>query len=353
MNERFDCPALAEFCTDVLHAAGMTQAMAETTANGLLEADMYGHSTHGLALLAEYIEEIDLGNMAVAGEPDVLSDRGAVACWDAKRLPGIWTTVEAVNSAVARTEQHGIGAVAIRRSHHIACLASFLEAPARAGHLIMVLSSDPSDAHVAPYGATTPVMTPNPIAAGIPRTPDPILLDVSMSITTAGMCARAGEERRELPHPWLMTVDGKQTADPRTLGEGGSILPVGGLDHGHKGFALGLLVEALTQGLSGYGRADGPTEWGASVLVLAFAPDAFGGQSGFLRQVDWLAQACLGAQPKSQDQGVRLPGQAALERKANALGEGVLLYPGISASLRALAARFGKPMPDPVYTAPG
>src|SRR3712207_8335931 len=46
---------------------------------------------------------------------------------------------------------------------HIACLAAFLEEPARQGYLVLVLSSDPSAELVAPYGGTTPVFSPNPI----------------------------------------------------------------------------------------------------------------------------------------------------------------------------------------------
>ena len=44
----------------------------------------------------------------------------------------------------------------------------------------------------------------------------------------------------------------------------GTLLPLGGLDAGHKGYALALLVEMATGGLAGFGRAD-PTEgWGAT-----------------------------------------------------------------------------------------
>ena len=46
-----------------------------------------------------------------------------------------------------------------------------------------------------------------------------------------------------------MTAAGEATDDPNVLKHGGSILPIGGLDHGHKGYALALLVEWLTQGL--------------------------------------------------------------------------------------------------------
>ena len=342
---RYDAGELRSFAAGVLHVAGMPRDKAAVVAEGLVEADLYGHTTHGLALLSDYVEEVESGEMEVEGEPEVLASRGASACWDARRLPGVWVTARAVSEACARADEFGIGTVAIRRSHHIGCLASFIEAPARRGHLVLVLCSDPSDAMVAPFGGTTAVTTPNPLAAGIPTGGDPILLDISMSITTAGMSARQRGRGERLPGRWLIDAEGRPSDDPEVLGRGGALLPIGGLDHGHKGFALGLLVEALTQGLSGFGRADEPTGWGAGVLVLAFAPDGFGGSGAFARQMDRLAASCLASAPVKADRAVRLPGQLALARKATALHDGLELFADIPPDLHALAARLGHPPP--------
>ena len=102
-------------------------------ATGLVEADLFGHSTHGLALLADYVEELQSGAMEREGRPQVLAGLGAVECWDARRLPGIWTTNLAIEAAISNAESLGAGIIALRRSHHVACLATFLEAPARRG----------------------------------------------------------------------------------------------------------------------------------------------------------------------------------------------------------------------------
>ncbi|WP_421697128.1 Ldh family oxidoreductase [Ancylobacter sp.] len=343
MTPRFAYRDLLSLAEAVLVQASLPAEPAASVAFGLVEADLLGHTTHGLALLADYVEELDNGTMERAGRPAVIADQAAVATWDARRLPGIWTTRLAVEEAVRRAGLYGLGAIALRRSHHIACLAAFLEAPARAGMLTLVYSSDPSDAHVAPFGGLTPVMTPNPIAAGIPAEPDPILIDVSTSITTAAMCGRVRSAGGRLNGAWLKDSDGNATDDPVALKEGGSILPIGGLDHGHKGYGLSLMVEAMTQGLSGYGRADAPRDWGASVLVLALSPAAFGGLDGFTRQTGWLADACRASRVLEGAPRVRLPGEAGLARKRRALDEGVALHDGIADALAGLAARFRLP----------
>ncbi|MEQ1956560.1 Ldh family oxidoreductase [Mesorhizobium sp. CN2-181] len=345
MIEIFDPKALRGFTGAVLAKVGVPREAADAVAEGLVEADLYGHATHGLALLPDYVEEIENGTMAVEGRPQVVSDFGAITLWDARRLPGVWTTKLAVAEAAARAKKFGVGAVTVHHSHHIACLAAFLEEPARAGKLALLFSSDPSDAHVAPFGGTTPVMTPNPVAAGIPATPDPILIDVSTSITTAAMCGRARSENRPLPGKWLKDKHGDATDDAFVMKDGGSILPIGGLDHGHKGYGLGLLVEALTQGLGGFGRADGPKDWGAAVLALVFEPAAFGGIDAFVRQTGWLADACRASDVPEGAPPVRLPGAAALARKAAAIAEGLPLDEARLSGLRALSSRLSIPLP--------
>ncbi|WP_018389245.1 Ldh family oxidoreductase [Ancylobacter sp. FA202] len=348
MAPRFASSELVSLAEAVLAQAGLPAEPAAAVALGLTEADLLGHTTHGLALLADYVEELDNGTMEREGRPETIADQLAVATWDARRLPGIWTTQLAVEDATRRAATFGIGAIALRRSHHIACLAAFLEAPARAGLLTLVYSSDPSDAHVAPFGGLTPVMTPNPIAAGIPAEPDPILIDVSTSITTAAMCGRVRAAGGRLNGAWIKDSDGNATNDPAAFKAGGSILPIGGLDHGHKGYGLSLMVEAMTQGLGGYGRADAPRDWGASVLVLALSPAAFGGLDGFTRQTGWLADACRASRVPEGAPRVRLPGEAGLGRKRRALAEGVVLHDGIADDLARLARRFGLPAPTPL-----
>jgi L-lactate dehydrogenase len=346
MGKKIDPARWRDWAAQALAAAGLPREPAAAVARGLVEADLYGHTTHGLALLPGYVDELLSGGMEREGEPAVLADSGAAVLWDARRLPGVWTTMLAVDEAARRADRLGIGAVVLCRSHHIACLAAFLEEPARRGYLILLFSSDPSARHVAPYGGREPVMTPNPVAAGIPHDPDPILVDVSTSITTAGLTARLSATDERFPQDWLLDPEGRPTSDPNALSAGGSILPIGGLDHGHKGFGLSLIVEALTQGLGGYGRAEAPDDWGASVLVLAFAPARLAGADAFLRQTNWLACACLATTPVDAARPVRLPGQLAIARKRASEAGGLALEEVVLKSLRELSAKLGLPLPE-------
>ena len=342
----YDKTALTEMASAILVKAGLASDMAQVVADRLIEADLYGHDTHGLALLAPYANEIAAGRMATSGAPETISDKGAVTLWDGRRLPGVWTTHLAVEEACRRARDFGCGVVVVRNGHHIACLAAYLEAPARAGMVVQILSSDPSVRAVAPHGGTSQIMTPNPIAIGFPTTGEPVLIDVSTSITTMGQCARAGERDGHLPGKWLVGADGKATSDVAALKEGGALLAMGGTDHGHKGYGLGLMIEAMTQGLGGFGRAEQPNAWGASVTVMAFDPAAFGGAAAFARETGWLAEACRASAVPPGAAPVRLPGEAALARK-RAAGDVVKLTPGIVPALEGLAEKYGVAMVTP------
>lgn len=340
---------LVGYAAALFAAAGCDGDKPQAIAAGLVEADLLGHTTHGLAQAPGYLKELAAGSMTPTGEPEVVSDRGAAVTWDGKRLPGVWLTARAVDLAAERAAAHGVGAVAIRRSHHIGCLAAFLQRATDRGLMAVITSSDPAVATVAPYGGRRPVVTPDPLAVGIPTDGDPILIDISASITTNGLTDRLRREGKHFPGQWALDAAGHATDDPNTLytDPPGTLLPVGGVDHGHKGYGLALMVEALTQGLGGFGRADPPAGWGASVFVQVLDPAAFGGSAAFTRQTGWTAAACRACPPAPGVDAVRLPGQRGLERKRRALAEGVELYPGILADLEPHAARLGVTPPGP------
>jgi len=252
--------------------------------------------------------------------------------------------------AVARARTNGTCTVSIRRSHHIACLAAYLKKVTDQGMMVILACSDPWVRGVAPHGGRTDVLTPNPLAAAWPTDGDPVMIDVSMSITTLGMVKRVHSEGGRLPGRWLLDEEGVPTDDPAVMfaARPGALLPIGGIDHGHKGYALGLLVETLTGGLAGFGRADPAEGWGANVFAQVLNPALFGGLEAFSRQTGWIADACRMTPPRNGLGAVRLPGESGLRRRAAQLAHGVDLYPGILESLEPTARKLGIPVPNPV-----
>lgn len=344
---RYAAPALLAFSRSLLSGAGLAGDRAQAVAEVLVEADLLGHDTHGLDMLARYLLEIAEGRMATAGEPVTLQDRGSALTWDGCRLPGPWLVRQAIAAARERLARHPVATVVIQRSHHIGCLQAYLRPVAEEGLLILLTCSDPSGRGVTPHGGAASRLTPNPVAAGFPTGGAPVLIDVSLSTTTNAMTRRLYDEGGRLPGPWLVDADGHATDDPAVLfaQRAGAVLPLGGLDLGHKGYALALLVEALTSALAGHGRADGPKEWGASVFLQLVDPDGFGGRAEFVRETGHVAELCRATTVPAGRPPVRLPGEAALARRERQLREGVELRPTILPGLASWAERLGVALP--------
>ncbi len=338
---RYDAQALIDYATRLLAAAGLAEAHRDAVARTLVEGDLLGHDTHGLALLPGYLDALASGSMCRSGDPLVLSDKPAALLWDGRRLPGPSLVQRGIDTLAPRARAYGSATLVIRRSHHIACLAAYLLRATQEGLVLLLSSSDPSVQSVAPHGGTRAVFTPNPIAIGVPTSNTPFLIDISSSVTTNAMTARRHKAGELFEEPWMLDAQGHATREPGVLFDTppGTILPLGGLAAGHKGFGLAVLIEALTSGLAGFGRADPAEGWGATVFMSLYDPDAFGGAADFRRQMDWLAQACRDNPPRPDVSRVRMPGDGGMTRRAAQLEGGVRLHPQIRPALEAHGTR--------------
>ncbi|SAL48542.1 dehydrogenase [Caballeronia sordidicola] len=344
----YSASALAAYAGQLLRAAGLEERHATVVAGVLVEGDLMGHDTHGLALLPGYMAALEAGTMEKTGAPHVVSDRPAALLWDGRRLPGPSLVMQGIETLAPRARDYGNATLVIRRSHHIACLAAYLRHATDAGLVILLTSSDPSVRSVAPFGGTRALFTPNPIALGIPTSSSPIMIDISASVTTNAMTKRLHDQGERFDEPWMLDAAGHATNEPGVLftDPPGTIMPLGGLGAGHKGFGLSVMVEALTGGLAGFGRADPGEGWGATVSITLYDPEAFGGMAAFQRQMDWLADACRANPPRVPGQPVRMPGDRAIARRLAQLADGVHLQDAIHAPLEACGSRYGIPFPE-------
>src|SRR4051812_31595887 len=195
---RLPAASLLRYAEDLLAGAGMPRDKAEVVADVLVEGDLMGHTTHGLAQLPGYLKAVEAGTMRVEGAPEVVRDAPAALTWDGRRLPGPWLVRQAMDVAAQRARKMGTCTIVIRRSHHIASLASYHARAARDGMLMLLACSDPNNASVAPYGGLDAVFTPNPISAGWPTAGAAVIVDISSSSTTNGLTNRLHAEGGKL-----------------------------------------------------------------------------------------------------------------------------------------------------------
>lgn len=338
----YDYAALNAFATALGESAGLPPERARAQSEILLEADLMGHTTHGLALLPGLLKATETGAIRATGEPEVLSDRGSTVLWDANSLPGTWLLSRAIAEASARIGAHPVVTYVMRSMSHIGALGAYLRRATERGLMITIMNSDPGMRTVAPAGGMEGQLAPNPLAFGYPTDGDPILIDISTSSVANGWVRRWSAEGRRLGGKWLQDAQGNVTDDAAALfaDPAGTMLPLGGLELGHKGFALSLMVDALTTGLSGTGRATKPASEGTPVFLQLIDPKAFGGEEAFRREAGFLAKACRNSRPRPGVATVRMPGDAALARRCAQLESGVDLYASIMPALIPWADKF-------------
>src|SRR5262249_46352349 len=161
------------------------------------------------------------------------------------------------------------------------------------------------------------------------------LIDISSSITTNAMTARRHQSGQPFDDPWMLDAQGNATRDPGVLfaDPPGTILPLGGLAAGHKGFGLAVLIEALTGGLAGFGRAARREGGGRACSRGLYAPAGFGGTPPSPRKRDGPGAPCRNTPPRHASEPVRMPGDRAMARRADQLAHGVHLHPTIRTPL--------------------
>ena len=346
MTARYNPEDLSALATTLLTVSGLDPTRAAIVADTLLEGELLGFSTHGMQLLPLHLKAIDNGDTAKSGDPLVVSDYGSAMTWDGNWLPGPVLVRSALDAAYDRMNTHPAVTIAIRRAGHIGCLATYAQAAAQRGYFLIISSSDPTVATVAPHGGIEGRMTPNPIAAGWPTDTIPVVIDTCPSMATNGMVNRYAKAGERCPGEWLIDAGGNATTDPNALTSGGAILPVGGIELGHKGFALGLLVEALTSGLSGAGRSNPEPHWGASVFIMVMNPELFGGAAKFKQEAQWLGDSCRSSKPRPGGR-VRMPGERSHSARQDALHNGITLHPQTLPAIAPWAEKMGVQMPKP------
>jgi LDH2 family malate/lactate/ureidoglycolate dehydrogenase len=339
---------LEDFAVRLYTAAGMDTNMAQSVARLQVLTDAMGRMTHGLAMAPLYLKEIEKGTMATSGQPEIVRDHEVSAVWDGGYLPGLWLMEQAIQTAMPRASRHGMSAIAIRRTHHIGCLAALVKQAADQGYVALIANSDPAGQRVAPYGGTEALFTPNPMAVGYPGADHPVLVDMCASITTTSMTREKYAAGEQFEQPWLLDAQGVPTRDPAVLEHTeprGSLQLLGGLDYGHKGFGLALMIEALSQGLSGHGRKDAPKRWGGNVFLQVMDPQAFAGREAFAEQMDHLADRCRENRPIDPSRPVRLPGDQAARGITQAKRQGIRYSKTAWAAIGEVASKLGVQTP--------
>ena len=247
METRINAEQLIDFATAVYAGVGMSEADARLVADTLVQADLWGHQSHGVLRLGWYLDRVKNGVMKPVTTPEFVVDAGTVAVIDGHDGVGHVVTELATREAIKRAKVHGLGAVGVRMSNHFGTCMYYTRMGTQEG-CAMFLTSNGGPA-MAPWGGRKKIIGTNPFSVATPAGKHPpFLMDMANTGVARGKIYLARNKRQPIPEGWAIDKDGAPTTDAAAAIEG-IILPMAG----HKGYALAMMVDVLSGVLTGSG----------------------------------------------------------------------------------------------------
>jgi LDH2 family malate/lactate/ureidoglycolate dehydrogenase len=238
---------LLEFCTAVYAGVGLPAEDARLVADTLVQADLWGHQSHGVLRLGWYRDRVLNKVMNAVTKPEFVVDAGAVALIDGHDGIGHVLTALATREAVKRAKAHGIGAVGVRMSNHFGTCMYYTMMGAREG-CVMLLTTNGGPA-MAPWGGMKKIIGTNPWSVAAPvGGRAPFVVDMAATGVARGKIYLARNKGAPIPLGWAINAKGEPTTDPQAAIDG-IILPMAE----HKGYAIAAMVDVLSGVLTGSG----------------------------------------------------------------------------------------------------
>jgi hydroxycarboxylate dehydrogenase B len=302
------------FSAALLVGYGAAPIDARVVADHLVEAETSGLPSHGLIRVPQYVDEIVAGAIDPAAIPQIRETSGGRLDIDARRCFGQVAGELAVQHGARLAKERGLALVTVRQSGHAGRIGAYAEHLGRAGFLALIYCSSPRSGHrVAPFGGRDGRLSTNPVAFSIPTSDQPIVGDFSTAASPEGRIRSLRNRGLDAPPDTLLDADGMGTIDPNALYQNppGAIMPFGGERLGHRGFALGLLVEAMATLLTGDETADGSRAGNnLAFVVLEVDPE-------FTLRADRMCEYVVSSRPRGEGP-VLLPGFIESDRRRQA-----------------------------------
>jgi len=311
--------AVARICL----ASGSNEREADLVAANLVLANLSGHDSHGVGMLANYIPAAVEGRLKVNQTVRVDTDAGAILNLDGGMGYGQVIGREAMALGIARAGEIGACIVALRNSHHLGRIGEWGEQCAAAGmiatHYVNVVGRPPI---VAPHGGSDARFLTNPYCCAIPAPEpggEPIVLDMATSTIAMGKLRVAMNKGDQVAPGTLIDAAGRPTTDPRTafVAPTGAILPFGA----HKGFGLAVIAELLAGAFTGGStmKADswGPNTITNNMLSVIIDPARLGGAETWRGEAQAFADFVRASPAAPGSDGVQLAGEP--ERRTRAI----------------------------------
>jgi L-2-hydroxycarboxylate dehydrogenase (NAD+) len=296
--EWMDFDVLENFMKQVLHNSGIPEGDAAIISDVLIESDKRGIDSHGIGRLKPiYIDRLDAGIMEPVTKVDIIKETTTTAVLDGNNGLGHVVSKQAMQMAIDKAKEHGMGMVVVRNSTHYGIAGYYTSMATKAGMIGMTgTNARPS---IAPTFGVENMLGTNPLTIGLPTDEEfDFNLDCATSVSQRGKLEVYGRAGKELPPGWVIDENGKTRTDTQqvlidlTKGKA-ALAPLGGIGEetaGFKGFGYATVVEVLSSALqdgkfmkdlNGFDKEGNKIPFPLGHFFIAINTDAFLGEKVF------------------------------------------------------------------------
>lgn len=336
---------LVEWGERLFAAVGCPTLEASQIASNLVQANLFGHDSHGIGLATQYVENVASGDAVPGRAPRVVVDAGSMIALDGEKGFGQSVGEAAMTLAIDLAEAHGCAVVGLANTHHLGRIGYWGEQCAAAGLVSVHFVNVRSRPLVAPWGGSDARVSTNPFCVAIPHAPHPVVLDYATSAIALGKTRVALDRREPMPDGLLLDADGKPSNDPAVMWRerSGALLPFAQ----HKGWALSVVCEILGGALTGGHVQDGTSTSPMlnSMLTLVFDPERLGSAQALPEEIERLAEWVKASPPRATSDGIFLPGEPERRTAAERSRDGIPMPHRTLEALARTAAGLGVATP--------
>jgi LDH2 family malate/lactate/ureidoglycolate dehydrogenase len=332
---------LKKCVSELFHKVGAPAGEAEIIADCLIEADLCGVESHGITRIGGYVQKMEKGGFAKAATLERIQESASTAYYDAHGSIGFVCSVRAMNTAIEKAGQTGVGVVSLRNSNHYGAAGYYTKMAARKKMIGFSCTNGPPA--IAPWGSTQRFHGTNPFSLCFPTRNDPIVLDMATSVVARGKIMLAARKGDAIPLGWALDDKGNPTTDAHAA-LAGSVFPVGGV----KGYIMAFAMDVLSAVLSGsffgvqFADFDNPEKrQNVGQFFMALDIERFIGMDKFLDGIELLKSAIRSLPRKEGVDKIYMPGEPEFNKRSERLQKGIFVSGVVYADLKRLCDRYG------------
>lgn len=313
---------------DILRHVGVDEQGAKASTDVLVTNDLRGVESHGVSNgLRRYVTEYNSGVLNGTPNFEIELETSTTARVNSNGALGTHVGPWAMEMAIEKASKHGMGAVSVHSSGHLAGCGYYAMQAADADMVGHAMTAGGANQTVPTWGSK-PLLGTNPIAYAAPaKEMPPFLFDVATTQVANNKIGLARRTGATILPGWIADKNGEPILEEIPAPDAGEFysLHIGGTreNGSHKGFGFALMNEIICNGFTGLGSGPVTGLKHGGHFFMAYQIEAFTDVEKFKTDMDELLRHIAAVPPSRGFERVVYAGLLEAEEEVKRLKEGI------------------------------